>query len=63
MQMSTETIPEIVPAEMTLEEKVDYLIASHDRILAAVSEIMAQVTPTLDALKDSPILKMMGVGK
>jgi len=64
------THPEI--AEVVSEQTDSVLIAelaltvrelkdSHDRILALLAEITAEVGPTIEALKSSPILKMMGV--
>jgi hypothetical protein len=59
---SSETSPES-DREMLkhLVKEISELRESHEKILALVSEIKEQVEPTINALKDSSILKMMGV--
>lgn len=44
-----------------LMQEIRYLRQSHDQILALITEIKEQVGPTIETLKNSPILKMMGV--
>jgi len=42
-------------------KEIRELRESHERILALVNEIKDKVEPTISALSESPILRMMGV--
>lgn len=60
----------IILGDMTDRELLNHIVreiadlrASHERILTLVGEIKDKVEPTIEALSNSPILKMMGVGK
>jgi hypothetical protein len=68
--METETIPGQVTdiTEYTDRELLNYIVEeitalreSHNNILVMVAEIKNAVEPTLNALKESPIMRMMGV--
>jgi hypothetical protein len=58
----------IILGDLTDRELLNHIVKeitdlreSHEKILALVSQIKDEVEPTINALKDSPILKMMGV--
>lgn len=47
--------------ELTLEEKVDSLLKSHNEILAMVAELMTKVEPMLEDISSGPIGKLLGI--
>jgi hypothetical protein len=58
----------IILGDMTDRELLNHIVKeiadlreSHEKILTLVSQIKDEVEPTINALKESPILKMMGV--
>lgn len=58
----------IILGELTDRELLNHIVKeiadlreSHEKILTLVTEIKREVEPTINALKDSPILRMMGV--
>jgi len=69
--MSVESIESqemIILGDLTDRELLNHIVKeirelreSHERILVLVQNIKDEVEPTINALKDSPILKMMGV--
>lgn len=44
-----------------LEEAIDTLTASHNRILALLESLESQFGPVMDGMKNGPIGKLMGL--
>ena len=67
METATEIVDETAPVldapipALTVEERLASLEAKMDQFIALASDIKNAVEPTLDALKSSPIAKMMGI--
>lgn len=58
----------IILGDLTDRELLNHIVKeiadlreSHEKILALVAQIKDEIEPTINALKESPILKMMGV--
>jgi Icc-related predicted phosphoesterase len=66
---SIETVEEmIILGDLTDRELLNHIVKeiadlrkSHEAILVVVRDIKDQVEPTINALKESPIMRMMGV--
>lgn len=52
---------EATPTPLTLEEKMDKILAITERVEGVINTVADQVKPVLDDLMKSPLLKMLGV--
>ena len=59
----TRVITALTAAVNKLDDSVSVLIGTQDGILSSVDAIMEQVGPTVAALQNSPMIKMLTGGK